>query len=330
MSRGSCASGTAPGNDFDWDERARESGLTTGDRVAAGRTGPRRSCTGLVGIDLALVAVLLSNLAFLLAVPMAAVASAEALAASAPRGLAASDAASYGQAGVLTAAVLSFSPGGAFASFMYTEGLFVLLVALALFLLGRGWLLGAALVSAMATGTRVTGLAVAGAVTLEAWRVRRERPAAALVAPLISVLGLVAFAVFLAVRFGSPIAFVTAASAPGWGRSLAHAPLELLQGPVRSAYHLLRVRATILDVDPWVMGGAVLLLALGVRRVPAAWTAVAGVGILLPMVSGSYLSIVRYVFPLVPLWASLATRLTFAPSISCGSWPSCCRRAVLP
>lgn len=97
---------------------------------------------------------------------------------------------------------------------VYADALF-LFFALAAFLAleaDRPWLAG--LAGAVATATRPVGPAlVIGLWAVAAQRRRWDRRL------LLAPLGLVAYCVYLAVRFGHPFAFVDVSGAPGWGQS---------------------------------------------------------------------------------------------------------------
>jgi MFS family permease len=109
-------------------------------------------------------------------------------------------------------AMLCCAPQSLFGSTTYSEGTFMLLTALALRAFDRrrsGW---AALWGALASATRLPGIALAPAFAIAALIERRGwRGWLAALAPLAGVCG---FALFCALRFGDPLAFVHAQA--GW------------------------------------------------------------------------------------------------------------------
>ncbi len=110
-------------------------------------------------------------------------------------------------------AVMAWCPFSLYGTVIYSEGLFLLLSAAALRSFEKGHYARAALWGALTTATRVTGAALVPAFLLVAWR--EKRPPIAYIVSLATGLGLLAFMVFCAIRFGDPIAFVHVQKA--WG-----------------------------------------------------------------------------------------------------------------
>lgn len=126
-------------------------------------------------------------------------------------------AARYGPDAARNAALLlCITPFGFFFDAAYTESLFLLLVlaSLALGLRGRWWLAG--LLAALASGTRLVGLALLPALLLMAYRRRtgrRDLAALCVLAPL----GMLAYFAYTAWAFGDPFAYFHAqATWGGW------------------------------------------------------------------------------------------------------------------
>jgi hypothetical protein len=119
------------------------------------------------------------------------------------------------------AALLAYPCSFYLAGTVYAEALFVALVVGAFVLLetGRPWAAG--LVGAVATATRPIGIALVVALWLRGLELSRQgegdrrRPWGVLLAPA----GLAVYCAHLWVRFGDPLAFVSAEGAPGWGQA---------------------------------------------------------------------------------------------------------------
>ena len=141
---------------------------------------------------------------------------------------------------------------------VYADALFLMLALGAFVALeaDRPWLAGIA--AAVATATRPVG----PALIIGLWAVAAERrrwDRRLLLAPL----GLVAYCVYLAVKFGHPFAFVDVAGAPGWGQS---------PGPhtwLKVQWLTALVRAPWLDGRHGHLVGNALMTALAVAVLPA-------------------------------------------------------------
>jgi hypothetical protein len=188
-------------------------------------------------------------------------------------------------------AVLAWFPMALFASLVYTEGLFLLLSigALRAFDQGRyGW---AALCGALATATRVTGIALAPAMAWAAWRDRR--PPGAWGAALATPLGLLAFCAFGAWQWGDPLAFLHAQQ--GWRAGLGF--------DTASWWALWRNPALWGEAIPkslLVFGGGWLLWRSRQALGPLA-TSYGLIALALILASGSTASVDRYVYAIAPL-----------------------------
>lgn len=188
---------------------------------------------------------------------------------------AAGDAAGVG--GVL---LLSTFPTAMFLSTGYAEGVFLLWVALALWLMQRGCWWAAAAVSALATATRPTGLAVAALVCLAAWAAGSARPLGRRLVRIaglgmLSVSGLIAFRMYLWHHYGRIDAFE--AAQVSWSRPAVKDPvrkLVLLNPIVKPALRPIRCvlggePGRLLEPMTWnmLLNVAVLLVAgIGLAR----------------------------------------------------------------
>jgi Gpi18-like mannosyltransferase len=102
-------------------------------------------------------------------------------------------------------AVLAWCPFSVYGTVIYTEGLFLLLTTASLRAFDNRQHARSALWGALATATRPTGITLIPTFFFVAWRERR--PASAYVAGLAVGLGLLAFSLYCAIRFGDPLAF---------------------------------------------------------------------------------------------------------------------------
>ena len=108
-----------------------------------------------------------------------------------------------------TVALISFFPASVFLSAGYTEPLALLLmVAFFLCLASERFLMAAAL-AGLATATRASGIVLLPVLLLELWRCRPPRRFLIEAVPLsvISLSGLLLFALYLGLTFGHPLAF---------------------------------------------------------------------------------------------------------------------------
>lgn len=221
----------------------------------------------------------------------------------------------FGDAIARRACVLvALQPWAAFASFPYTESLFLFLAACSLLYLGRGRLMVAAVWAALASATRPVGIGLALAIALVAWR--GPRSFRDRLAPLVAGGGLGAFMVYLAITLGSPLAFIEAQSNPTFGRFARNPLLTLLLAPARSLYRSLHGRFDIIDVDVWVLIAAVALLAWQRAALPTTWLTYGAVALAMPLASASLISMGRYVVPLFPIHVAAALALEGRPRLT--------------
>lgn len=109
-------------------------------------------------------------------------------------------------------AIMTWCPLSIFTFITYTEGLFLLLSTASLQAFDNRQYGKAALFGALTTATRITGAPLMPAFLLVAWRERRG--AIAYVTAFATLGGLLLFSAYCAIRFGNPIAYVTAQK--GW------------------------------------------------------------------------------------------------------------------
>jgi Mannosyltransferase (PIG-V) len=198
------------------------------------------------------------------------------------------------------------SPAMIFFSAYYTESLFFLEVAVAFWAYERKRFAVAGLAGACASATRTTGVVLLGAfglAELVALARRRERFGLAYLRarlPLLLVpFGLLAYMAFLGKTFGDPLVFTKVQEA--WGRHADASILDAVRGPFLDARS-----------EPWQRVeavGAVLVLALlgaacfVLETAPLAFLAVT---VVLPLATGTAISIFRIVASASPLYVALA------------------------
>ena len=206
-------------------------------------------------------------------------------------------------------------PTSFFGSAIYSESLFLLGAAGALYAARHGRWAIAALLGLLTGLTRLMGLVVAPMLAVEWWVQRRQTqtgarpPAAALLASLAVVAGIGIYMLYLQWNFGDPLAFAHASEA--WGRQPS-SPVEtiaqLLQPPAEGWGSA--ILAGRLPLDNWI-DLLVALAALGLGAVllrQRRWSEGIFVvlGALLPLSSGLLMSQRRYVWTLFPIFFLLA------------------------
>jgi hypothetical protein len=190
-------------------------------------------------------------------------------------------------------------------SMVYPESIVFATIALAgLASLRRRWVLAAAC-GAVAALARPQGALVVlpvAAVVYRAWPTlttsERGRATGALAAPIAALLS---YPIYLWTILGDPNAWSKAQEA--WGRTFE------LTGFLR-AFEQLPARG---GTDHWILRDAIfclaylLLLAVAYRaRVPRGWIAAGALMVLLPLESGSFISIARFGLLALPVWWGLA------------------------
>jgi hypothetical protein len=169
------------------------------------------------------------------------------------------------------------------------------------------------MLGAAAALSRLVGVVLAPVLLAEWWRQRRAgEPRPPLVAALAACavpLGTVAYMVYLWLRFGDALGFVTAAAA--WGRAPG-SPLTMLVELTRAPAEgwAAALSAGRVPLGPWVdLASLLLFLALGAvllaeRRWPEGLLVL--LGALIPLSSGLLMSQVRYMWVLFPGFVLLA------------------------
>jgi hypothetical protein len=213
----------------------------------------------------------------------------------------------------ITCLFLAFFPTSFFFGLVYTESLFLLLVALTLWFTSRKqWWLAAVMVG-LAGSTRVVGVLLAIVAIggyIENWKPRTITPArVATIMGLgaISVSGLLAFMAYLRHISGDWLAFLHVQQYwPGRGGGI--------HGLSVTAHHLLTFRAFSNPYALNVTEVAAIVLFLGLAvvcwlKVNKWWSLFSVAAIIIPLLSGSTISMDRYVLVLLPCFIAAAALL---------------------
>ncbi len=208
-------------------------------------------------------------------------------------------------------ALVFFSPGALVLSFVYTEGLTVMLVALVLLALRHErWVLAGAVAAVTTTADPVAVVAVVPCLVAAFFAIRDRADWRSLAAPMLAPLGVIGFFSYLWVHTGSFFEWFHAQRA-GWQNGA-------IGGSVPRAVASL-YRHGFLNPNDWVKSFSVVLaIALVVgflaARPPAPWTGyVVGVmvfGVLSPIVAVTPRLLLRC-FPLVAVLGVKLPRLLF-------------------
>jgi len=206
-------------------------------------------------------------------------------------------------------------PASLFGSAIYSESIFLLGAAGALYAARHNRWAMAALLGLLTGLTRFMGVIVAPMLIVEWWLQRRRatadaRPSlAALLAPVAVVVGTGVFMLYLQWIFGDPLAFAHASEA--WGRqptSPIEAVAQLLQPPLEGWGAA--ILAGRLPLDNWIdlLASLTAVILGGVLLRQRRWSEGIFVlsGALIPLSSGLLMSQRRYVWTLFPMFFVLA------------------------
>lgn len=235
--------------------------------------------------------------------------------------------------GLLACTLLAFAPSAFFFSWAYTESLFLLCVVGSFLALEKRWWLVAGAMAGIASGTRVTGVLLFGVIGLtwlnlhgwslrhmfrsESWagfRLALIKSPRILPALCLSLSGLLAYMLFLHLRFGDALVFVDVQNA--WDRvnewpfqrsfySLLgawHSDFWAGRGPGEWPFPWRNV------IDLFMIGLAFIGTVFVFRRLGEPMGCYVLLGLLIPLSSHTD-SMMRYIVVLFPLFMALATLL---------------------
>jgi len=225
------------------------------------------------------------------------------------------------------------APAAVFFSALYSESLFIAAVLASFYYaVKRGWL-GAAIAGAIASATRNTGVFLVLAIALEGLRQQHllrgddrlrigdtalivRRVVSDIVAAWRSMLaaivaggGLVAYMVFLSVRFGDPLAFYDRATLSGRAKPGVH-PLALFV----NMYRELQIGPAVgngqintgLLLDTISLFAFVVLIVVAVRTLRVSYSVYAILTLLTPLTTDTVFSMTRYSLMIFPGFVVLA------------------------
>jgi len=229
-----------------------------------------------------------------------------------------------------TLTYLVIFPSSIFFSSVYTESLFLFLSACSLYQMRQDRWLRSSLWTLLASLTRPTGTALA-LVSIWAFAnsVYRKKVSWIRLAPLGAVLvGWGSYMTYLRVRFGDALLYFHAAQAPGWGRSLSWERMKDLPRQVTTAV----TSTSLFDTyrfDVLLSFAFLLLTILSFRFVHNVYSWFSLGALLLPISSGTFVSMTRYVVVLFPCFVVLALLADHRPRLHLGimlistAWLAC-------
>lgn len=204
---------------------------------------------------------------------------------------------------------VALTPLGFFLTGVYTESAFLAGAVVALLQLRRGSIAWAGAGAAFALAMRLTGIALAAVLAVEIARRRRWRDAPWLA---VAVMPLVAFAVYLRLRTGDPLALGHAEALPSFGESLAW-PWDGLRTTWITAATTLDPgnRAIFVrEIVAGLAGFAIVVVAWLDRRLPRTLALYATLVWLMAVSITFWRSVPRYDLALLPVAVIVAADLT--------------------
>ena len=197
--------------------------------------------------------------------------------------------------------LLSFPTSFYFGS-VYTESLFFLLVILAFYLYEKGNILGASIVGAVSSSTRLIGVFLAPSL------VKNVKNRKYLIPLLIVPLGLLIYMIYLKIIFNNPFYFLTAQSIFGQERSTT----QIILLP-QVFWRYVKILATTsglplfnatLELSSSIF--AIIFLILASKKVKKEWLIFSWLAIITPTLTGTLASMPRYILVAFPIYIVLA------------------------
>jgi Gpi18-like mannosyltransferase len=211
----------------------------------------------------------------------------------------------------LSVILLLVFPTSFFFGSIYTESLFLLLAASSIYLIRKGDFFWAAVLIALSTATRITGVLLIPLYLIEAFQVKKWIN---YIWALITPLGLLIYMYFLKLSFGDPVYFLTSQPVFGAGRS---ASSLVLLPQVIYRYIKIFLTTNILTLPffnaflEFVFTLVPLtLLIIFIKKMRLSYWVFSVCTLLLGTLTGTFSSMPRYVLiPVALLLPYLATRL---------------------
>lgn len=185
---------------------------------------------------------------------------------------------------------------------VYTEGLFTLMVVSSFYLLnkGRPWL--ASFIGAFSSATKLIGVFLAIAFFI-------ERKIESKIPYLVIPLGFILYSIYLKIRFDNPLYFLTSQS--NFGQERLNNGIVLLPQVV---YRYIKIILTTDGADLMISLfelmltlGALIILLIGAGRIKREWLVFSLIAVILPTLTGTLVSMPRYILAAFPIFIILGT-----------------------
>lgn len=192
-------------------------------------------------------------------------------------------------------------PTSFFFGSVYTEGLFFLLIIGSFYLFSKNKIILAAILGAVASGTKLMGLFL-----LPAFYFAKNRKS---LYPLLLIpVGFLSYVAYLKIKFNNPLYFLSSQQIFGQERSTDTIVL-LPQVFVRYIKILLTTNgllftSALLELVATVFGLTIILVSY--KKIPKEWFVFALFTILIPTLTGTLISMPRYVIIAFPIYIALA------------------------
>lgn len=211
---------------------------------------------------------------------------------------------------LLSVILLLVFPTSFFFGSIYTEGLFLLLTVSSIYLIRKGYFFWAAVLIALSTATRITGVLLIPLYLVEAFQSKNKIN---YIWAIITPLGILAYMYYLKAVFGDPLYFLTAQPVFGAGRS---GGAIVLLPQVIYRYIKIFLTTNILSIPffnaflEFVFTLVPLtLLVIFIKKIRLSYWIFAVSSLLLGTLTGTFSSMPRYVLiPIIFLLPVLATR----------------------
>jgi hypothetical protein len=183
-------------------------------------------------------------------------------------------------------------PTAFFMALAYTESLFIFLTVSAIFAFRKQKYFWCFLAAALAAMTRVPGMFLAGFFFLEIWREKDWRNFKKWAVAFAPALGVSVYMLFSWKIAGNPLAFLE--SQKNWGR---------VSGGMGGIVESFGVQPLQYSIYIFLVGG---LLMISHKMLGFSWSVYMAVCILVPVLSGTLMSVNRYSLALVPMFLGFA------------------------
>ena len=203
-------------------------------------------------------------------------------------------------------------PTSFFLTSIYSESLFLLFSSSLFYLARKRQFLLAGLTGFLAALTRPIGILLILPLVIEvflSWQHLKPLPnkAVALISILLPPLGLLTFAHYLNLKFGSPFLFLTAAQS--WQRTLSFSPLSSLANQITQDLSFTHASSSNVILELFFLAVGISLAILSFKRVRASYSIYSLLLVVFPLLSGVLVSQGRYTLVIFPLFLTLAQLL---------------------